>query len=204
MTMADGHPHEHDLLAYVEDDLPRASATRSRSTSRPAPNAGRRSRTRRPGARSCRRLPRSSSPPPAGMRSRPSLGPAEPRRSRRPAWRLVAVLAATLAVAGLLGVALNRIGSGTDDSGGREAAATAGAEDQAEGGGEFAPAVPGATLLGQVAGTPASVAAALREDGFDATVENGVVVVQVDEAKRDELERAVAELDRGPVAVYVK
>ncbi len=89
-------------------------------------------------------------------------------------------------------------------SAGGEAAATAGAEDQAEGGGEFAPAVPRATLLGQVAGTPASVAAALREDGFDATVESGVVVVQIYAAKRDELERAVAELDPGPVAVYVR
>jgi anti-sigma factor RsiW len=202
--MADGHPHEHDLLAYVEDDLLRSARDAVSLHLETCAEC----RQAVADAQAGRALLQAAPPLELSSARRDaiaaSLGPAEPRRSRRPAWRLVAVLAATLAVAGLLGVALNRVGSGTDDSGGREAAATAGAEDQAEGGGEFAPAVPGATLLGQVAGTPASVAAGLREDGFDATVENGVVLVQVDAAKRDELERAVAGLDRGPVAVYVK
>lgn len=200
MTMAEGHPHEHDLLAFVEDELSRDE----RDAVRRHLDACAACRTQvadvEAGRAVLRAAPQLELDP--GRRDAILAGLGEPQRRRRPSWGLVAVSAAALAIAAGLAV-ISLSGNGSDDSAREGASATQSADEQTEGG-AAAPTAPGQTLLGEVAGTPASVAQALRDDGFDATVVDGTVVVEVGNARRDELERAVAALDPGPVPVYVK
>ena len=205
MTME--HPHENDLLAYVEDELARdrRDVVRMHLDSCAACRA--QVAEVEAGRAALRAAPALELSPDGRSAILAGLGPAEPRR-RRPSWRLVAVVAAALALATATGIAVT-ISSGddtSDDAGAVAASGEARAESETTAGSSTAPTLSSdaPTLVGRVSGTPASVAQALRDDGFDAVVRNGQVVVQAEDVQRDDLERAVAKLGRGPVAVYVR
>jgi hypothetical protein len=110
------------------------------------------------------------------------------------------VAAAAIAVAAALAFAATTLDSGQDDQSG---AAPGTALDSGASREEGA-AAPGTTLVGEVAGTPASVAQDLQENGFDTSVEDGSVIVRAQGEELDRLERAVDGLEPGPVAIYVR
>jgi predicted anti-sigma-YlaC factor YlaD len=202
VTMADGHPHEHDLLAYVEDELARDK----RDVVRMHLDSCAACRAQVADAEAGRALVRAAPPLELDPRRRGTilagLGTAQPQRRRRPSWRLVMVAAAAILAAAALAFAASTLDGGQDQSG-QDLGAALDSGGQREDG-AAAPSIPGATLLREVAGTPASVAQDLQAEGFDAVVENDAVVVQIDAARRVELERTVAGFDPGPVAIYVR
>jgi Putative zinc-finger len=204
VTMADGHPYEHDLLAYVEDELPRGECDAVALHLKTCAEC----RQLVTDAQAGRALVRAAPPLELSDARRKaiaaSLGPAANRR-RRPSWRLVAILAATLALGTLLGIALVNSGGGQDDSGGSEAAGAmtdATAEDSSGGTAAPRPEFTDRTLLAQVAGPPAEVVQTLRSRGAEARIEDGVVVVNVEGMTPKEIDDLVAGLEPGPVQIY--
>jgi anti-sigma factor RsiW len=200
VTMAEGHPYEHDLLAYVEDELAgdeRDAVSRHLET---CPDCAAQVADAATGRAVLHAAPPLELSP---QRRAEILAGLRPPARRRPSWRLVLVAAAAVLVAVALAFAARDggIGQGGDDQAGTSAALDSGAE---EAGGADAPSIAGATLLAEVAGTPRSVAGDLRADGFDAVVEEGAVIVRIEAAQRRELERVVARFEFGPVAIYVR
>ena len=127
-----------------------------------------------------------------------------PRKSWLERLRPVAVVLATVLVlgsfVGLVAYNSSRDPGGDEGSAAEGAADTAAAEDS--GGGEAAPEAPAEQPAASVAGTPRTVAQALRRDGFDARVTDGRVIVRG--ASPEAVQESLADRSRGSVQVFVR
>ncbi len=215
--MAGPHPHDLELLDYVEDELPndrrREIGAHVEQCSACGETIGELA-----GARAAlKAVPTLELP--ADRRAEIDAevrGSAPPWRARLRPGRLVAVVAPVAALAAVV-VGVMTVTTGRDDPGtGGEAAAPQAelqAEDRAGGeadeGAEEAPEASAGQAplsavgpVASVAGPSADVASLLAEEGFDARVVNGRVVVRG--AEPPAVFRALAGRPRGPVRVLVE
>jgi anti-sigma factor RsiW len=209
--MMDGaHPDELDLLAFVEEELPEPSkgaVAEHVAACAVCAESVRRLETARSALRSAPLLEL------PGERRAAALA-ALPERSVRRGWswrpRLVAPVLAGAAVAAIVvGVVLT--GDFDREEGGEAAqVATVSEEAGEDAGGEAAPETAPATTdmralsgdaVASVEGPPQEVARLLRRQGFDArVVDSGV---EVRDAEREEVRRALVGRPAGPVPVDV-
>lgn len=199
--MAEMHPDELELLAYVEgelDDARRAGvASHVESCARCAGEVEAVERARM----LLREAPLLELP--AERRDAIASGLTAPARSGRRVLTLVAPIAAALALAGGVAVVATQGGGGdgaSEVSAGKvqEGAGEAESGEDGAAGGEAASAPPQAF----VSGPAEEVAAKLRERGFRASVRDGAVVVRGAPLAR--VRKALADLQPGDVAVYVR
>ena len=209
--MMDGaHPDELDLLAFVEEELPEPSkgaVAEHVAACAVCAESVRRLETARSALRSAPLLEL------PGERRAAALA-ALPERSVRRGWswrpRLVAPVLAGAAVAAIVvGVVLT---GDFDREDGGEAAQVATVSEEAgeDAGGEAAPETAPATTdmralsgdaVASVEGPPQEVARLLRRQGFDSrVVDSGV---EVRDAEREEVRRALVGRPAGPVPVVV-
>jgi len=212
--MAEKHPDELELLAYVEEELP-AEARRDVVEHLVA-------------CRACSESVRKLEVARDALRAAPLLEPAEARRreaiaalpERRDLWRpfrpfrralvVAAPVAAAAAFVGVFVIATVVLdGGGGDNDVGGEAAQVqdeaGGAEAErsgATGGADTAaPLLGDAELVRSVEGPPAEIARALRREGIPAEVVEGAVVA---DARAGEVAAALEGRPTGPVDVYVR
>ena len=212
--MAEKHPDELELLAYVEEELT-AEASR---------DVGEHLVACRACAESVRRLEAGR----GALRASPLLElPAnvreetiarlperrDPWRPFRPVRRAILVAAPIAAAAAFVGVfvfAAVQLGGGSDEEAG-DAGEAAQVEDAAGGGADTGRAEDSDTraqslaqpgeLVRSVAGPPAEVVRVLRREGIPAEVVEGVVVA---DSRAGEVEAALAGRAAGPVDVFVR
>jgi hypothetical protein len=213
--MAEKHPDELELLAYVEEDLPadaRRDVVEHLVTCRACAESVRRLEVGRDALRAAPVLEL-----PADVREEALAGLPErrdPWRPFRPVRRAILVAAPVAAAAAFVGVfffAATQLGGGGDDADSGEAAQVAedagGGADAAETGraedadtSAQALETKGPPVV-SVAGPPAEVVRTLRREGIDAEVVDGAVVA---DARSGEVEAALADRRAGPVEVYVR
>lgn len=213
--MAEPHPDDLQLLAFVEDDLATGErddvASHVRSCPACAATVDELTRARE----ALRTAPVLELPRDARKRISADLDARPPaRRSYVSTMRLITILAPVAVVVAVVTAVLSLDGpGGRDDAGGGQGAAvaeeSAGERDTAEGGGaapEFEAETGGQQLSGSpltsVQGPPRAVAAALRAEGFDARVVGRTVVVRG--AAPEAVRRALAGRGRGPVTVVLE
>jgi anti-sigma factor RsiW len=213
--MAEKHPDELELLAYVEEELPadaRRDVVEHLVACRACAESVRRLEAGRDALRTAPLLEL-----PADVRQEAIAGLPErrdPWRPFRPVRRAILVAAPVAAAAAFVGVfffAATQLGGGGDDADSGEAAQVAedagGGADAAETG-RVEDADTSAQALEtkgppvvSVAGPPAEVVRTLRREGIDAEVVDGAVVA---DARSGEVEAALADRPAGPVEVYVR
>jgi hypothetical protein len=209
--MAGTHPDEHALLAHAEGEGDDAVAGHVRT----CPACAEQVRLLQAGRDALRSAPLLE----LGEERRKELIAALPeRRERRaPFFRRLqpaaAAAAALVLVAGIVALATLAGGDGGDGGDGREeggGAAPALESDRAAGGGEAATttektSTPLQSTLGgpvrRVEGSVEDVIRLLQSQGIPAVQRNGSVLAT---GERDDVRAALAGLQRGPVAVYVR
>lgn len=210
--MAEKHPDELELLAYVEEDLT-ADATRDVVEHLVACRACAESVRRLEAGRDALR----ASPLlelPANVREETLARLPErrdPWRPFRPVRRAILVAAPIAAAAAFVGVfvfaAVQLSGGGGDEAGDAgEAAQVEDAGGGAEGGAEGAdtglqPLQERDAPVVSVTGPPAEVVRVLRREGIPAEVVEGAVLA---DARAGEIEAALADRAAGPIEVYVR
>jgi hypothetical protein len=224
--MIEPHPHELELLDYVEDELPRERrrAVGAHVDSCPACRA---TVAELEGARAAlRAAPELELPAEHRRRIDAALGREGPeRRARAPRRRLLAVLAAAAVLAAVVAGIVGVTGGRDDSPAGGDAAAPQAleeeAEDEAAGGGQerndalgedaesgnedgsrSSGPLSAAGPVASVRGPAEEVAAALRARGLDARVEGERVLVRG--ARPRAVVRALEDRPPGPVAVAVE
>lgn len=214
--MAERHPEELDLLAYVEEELAsdaRQEVVEHLVACRSCSDHVRRLETGREALRAAPALELSDERHEQILAALPVRQ--APRRSWAPLRRVLVIAAPVAAAAALVGgfVAVGTLGGGGgNDEQGAGVAAEEGAADMggqerssAEGGAtttlDGAPALADKNLVRQVQGPPGEIVVLLGNAGITAAIEKGAVVADADaDAVRD----ALASRPGGNVPVYVK
>jgi hypothetical protein len=216
--MAERHPEELDLLAYVEEELSsdaRQEVVEHLVACRTCSDHVRRLEAGREALRSAPQLEVSDEAHEKILAALPVRR--APSRSWTPLRRVLAVAAPIAATAALVGgmVAVGTLGGGggDNDEAGEAAGVAAetgaadmgGAEERssAEGGETVAPAMSllDATLVRTVQGPPGEIVVRLGNAGITAAIEEGAVVA---DASAADVRAALAGRPGGTVPVYVK
>jgi anti-sigma factor RsiW len=214
--MAERHPDELDLLAYVEEELSsdaRQEVVEHLVACRSCSDHVRRLDAGREALRAAPRLELSDEAHEKILAALPVRQP--PRRSWTPLRRILVVAAPVAAAAALVGgfVAVGTLGGGGDDEG--DAAGVAAEEGGAEMGGSEAPseaqggstvssdarALSADNLVRQVQGPPGEIVVLLGNAGITAAIQQGAVVADASAAA---VRQALAGRPDGTVPVYVK
>jgi hypothetical protein len=201
------HPEDLELLDFVEGDLPRARADEVAAHVERCTLCERAVNELQAGRAATHTAARLELSPRARDRITEAIG--GERRHPRKSWfervrPAALVVAAVLVLGSFVGLvayqAQDQRGADQAESAGAGGGDTAAAEDS---GGAAAPEPPVAEpVVASVAGTPRSVARALRRDGYDAQVSGGRVVVRGVSAEA--VEESLASRDAGPVEVVVR
>lgn len=214
--MAERHPEELDLLAYVEEELAsdaRQEVVEHLVACRSCSDHVRRLETGREALRAAPALELSDERHEQILAALPVRQ--TPRRSWAPLRRVLVVAAPVAAAAALVGgfVAVGTLGGGGDDEQGAGVAAEEGAADMggqerssAQGGATTtmlsgAPALADKNLVRHVQGPPGEIVVVLGNAGITAAIQDGAVVAQGD---KDAVREALAGRPDGNVPVYVK
>jgi len=199
VTMPERHPYEHDLLAYVEDELADAERDSVRRHLETCSACAAEVADAEAGRALLQAAPTFEL---ASQRRAEILAGLRPPPRRRSSWRLVLVTAAALLAAVALAFAAldGGFGSGSDDQAATGASADSGGQQEE---GAAGPDLQYRLLLGSVKGPARDVARELRRDGLDARVEDGAVVVRAKASDAD-AERSANGFERGPVEIYLE
>jgi anti-sigma factor RsiW len=209
--MAEKHPDELELLAYVEEEIPadeRQDVVEHLVACRACAESVRRLEAGRGALRGSPLLELPEERRREALAALPERR--DPWRPFRPLRRAILVAAPVAAAAAFVGVfvfaAVQLGGGGDDDSEGGEAAqvqdAGGGAEaERSQGADTSVPLLEQGMLVRSVAGPPAEVVRILRREGISAEVVEGAVVAA---ARAGEVEAALGDRPAGPVDVYVR